>query len=239
MAITLSAAGRTDIGLVRKRNEDSLYTGESLFAVADGMGGYVAGDIASTTVIDALRPFDQRFEPDELMEQLGHAFEAANSALAQRIKSEPEADGMGTTLVAMLCSGTTAVLGNVGDSRAYLLRGPASQHSDLRQITEDHQYGRLLADAADVPNLPGRLTRFLDGRIDGRSPDLSVRELQEGDRFLLCSDGLSGVVEYQEIHSILASGLNASEAADALVAKAIDGGGPDNVTAVIIDVLSP
>src|SRR5258705_337337 len=121
MAITVEAAARTHIGLVRKRNEDALYAGQSLFAVADGLGGHVAGDIASNAVIEALRTIDHHVDPAGLPNTLGQAVHRANGALARRIKDAPELAGMGTTLVAMLWSETKAVLANVGDSRAYLL----------------------------------------------------------------------------------------------------------------------
>ncbi len=168
------AAGRTHVGLVRRRNEDSLYVGRSLFAVADGLGGHVAGDIASATAIEALQPYDRQTDPASLPAALGRAVRDTNEALRRRIQTEPELAGMGTTLVAMLLSGAEAVLANVGDSRAYLLRGWDSGDSGTLQITEDHTFEHLVADAASVPDLPERLSRFLDGRIDGRSPDLTA-----------------------------------------------------------------
>src|SRR5437762_1941730 len=117
MTLTLGVdvTGRTHVGLVRRRNEDSLYVGRSLFAVADGLGGHPAGDIASATVIDALRPHDHLVEPAELPAVLGRAVSTANQALQQRIATDPTLAGMGSTLVAMLCSSTAAVLANVGD----------------------------------------------------------------------------------------------------------------------------
>ncbi|WP_329088739.1 MULTISPECIES: PP2C family protein-serine/threonine phosphatase [unclassified Streptosporangium] len=220
---------------MRRRNEDAVYSGRSLFAVADGLGGHTAGDVASTTVIEALRPHDRQVDPADLPTVLGRAVYEANRALRRRIDAEPEVAGMGTTLVAMLWSGTTAVLANVGDSRAYLLRD-AGRASGIVQITEDHTYGNLVADADSVPHLAGRISRFLDGRADGRSPDLTARELRSGDRFLLCSDGLSSAVPGELVRDVLRSSNDPEEAADRLVTLAIDHGGPDNITVIVIDV---
>jgi protein phosphatase len=234
--ISVEAASRTHIGLVRRRNEDSMYVGRSLFAVADGLGGHVAGDVASATAIEALPPYDRPVDPADLPATLGRAVRAANDALRQKIEADPRVAGMGTTLVALLCSGTAAVLANVGDSRAYLLRNGGPDGGRTMQITEDHTYGHLVADAASVPNLPERLSRWLDGRADGRSPDLTTWDLRPGDRFMLCSDGLSSYVDFESIDATLRSSGEPNEAADQLVTLAIDQGGPDNVTVIIIDV---
>jgi PPM family protein phosphatase len=236
MTIRVEAAGRTHVGLVRARNEDRFYVGESLFAVADGLGGHVAGDTASETVIASLQSGDRVVDPTELPAALGRAVSAANRALHRRIEADPELAGMGTTLVAMLHAGPAAVLANVGDSRAYLLRVRGSEHDATTQITEDHTYQHLVADAARVPDLPERMARFLDGRADGRSPDLTPWELCPGDRFLLCSDGLSAYVPIEQIHAVLSSSGEPGETADRLVALAIDHGGPDNITVIVIDV---
>ncbi|WP_433249267.1 PP2C family protein-serine/threonine phosphatase [Streptosporangium sp. CA-135522] len=110
--------------------------------------------------------------------------------------------------------------------------------SKIAQITEDHTYGNLVADASGVPNLPERISRFLDGRADGRSPDLTSRELHSGDRFLLCSDGLSSAVSDELIQDALRSSKDPEEAADHLIRLAIDHGGPGNITVIVIDVRS-
>lgn len=140
------------------------------------------------------------------------------------------------TLVALLLAGTTAALANVGDSRAYLLRRHNGNRGETTQITEDHTYGHLVADAASVPHLPERLARFLDGRPDGRSPDLTTVHLQPGDRILLCSDGLSSPVPHELIHATLNSSHAPATAADQLVALTLEHGAPDNVTVIIIDI---
>jgi protein phosphatase len=231
MTLTINAAARTHAGLVRRRNEDALYAGRSLFAVADGLGGHVAGDVASTTVIEALRRYDRQVAPDHLAPTLGQAIHDANGALLHKLEADPKLAGMGTTLVAMLWSDTHAALANVGDSRAYRLRG-----SQLTQITEDHTYANLVADAACVPELPDRMARFLDGRTDGRSPDITIQSLHPGDRVLLCTDGLSGVVPSDQILDSMASSEEPDEVVNRLIAMATDRGGPDNITVIVIDV---
>ncbi|MEU8024659.1 protein phosphatase 2C domain-containing protein [Micromonospora haikouensis] len=223
------------MGFVRQRNEDASYLGEFLFAVADGLGGHVAGDVASSTAIEALRQYDQVVGSGALPIVLGQAVNAANHALRQRIEAEPNLAGMGTTLVAVLRAGTAVALANVGDSRAYLLRG-GQQHGQTTQITEDHLYKHLVADAANVPHLPDRLARFLDGRQDGRAPDITLLTLVPGDRLLLCTDGLSSYVPHDLLHSALATSASTQEAVDRLIASALDQGGPDNVTVVVIFV---
>jgi serine/threonine protein phosphatase PrpC len=242
MTLTVDAAARTHIGLVRKRNEDALYAGRSLFAVADGLGGHVAGDTASTTAIEVLQSIDRRVDPEYLPLVLGRAVSATNEALRRKIADAPELAGMATTLIAMLCSGDAAVLANVGDSRAYRLRHTGSVPNEsphLTQITEDHTYGHLVADAATVPGLPDRLYRFLDGRPDGRSPDLTRLNLHPGDRFLLCSDGLSAVVPHELITATLIARSDPNETADRLIALAIDHGGPDNIAVIVLNVRAP
>jgi PPM family protein phosphatase len=233
MAPTLSVevSGGSHIGLVRRRNEDASYLGDFLFAVADGLGGHVAGDVASSTVIEAVRQYDHAVDADALPVVLGQAVNAANHALRRRIEGEPDLAGMGTTLVAMLRAGATVALANVGDSRAYLLHG-----GQTAQITEDHLYKHLVAEATKVPHLPDRLTRFLDGRQDGRAPDITLLTLNAGDRLLLCSDGLSSYVPHDLLHAALVTSATAQEAVDRLIASALNQGGPDNITAVVVFV---
>jgi protein phosphatase len=145
---------------------------------------------------------------------------------------------MGTTLVALLWSQDHAVIANIGDSRGYQLHR-ANATGDARpliQITEDHTYGNLVADASNVPSLSERIARFLDGRADGRSPDLTARILRAGDRLMLCSDGLSSVVPCSLIQTTLSSTPTPQQACDELVRLAITHGGPDNITVIVIDV---
>jgi serine/threonine protein phosphatase PrpC len=230
---TLRVASGTHVGLVRRRNEDALYQGQWLFAVADGLGGHVAGDIASTTAIDAIKPYDRRVDPDDLAGSLGRAIRDANDALRRRIRDEPQQAGMGTTMVALLWSGDAAALANIGDSRAYLMR----DRHHLVQISEDHTYQHLVAGAAAVPTLPEKITRFLDGRQDGRSADVTRHQLHAGDRILLCSDGLSSYVAHDVIENTLRAEDDPAQAVEVLVKVALDYGGRDNVTVLVIDVV--
>jgi protein phosphatase len=231
LTLTVETSGRTHTGLVRRRNEDGLYVGRHLVAVADGLGGHVAGDVASSTVIDTVQAFDRPTAPGDLIGALGRAVGNANAALRRRIAAEPEVAGMGTTLVALTWSGTTAALAHVGDSRAYRLRDGRTV-----RLTEDHIYEHLVADAELMATLPARLSRYLDGRTDGRSADVTSHDLRAGDRYLLCSDGLSSFVSHDLIHSTLASYGSADEIADRLVGMALDAGGHDNVTVAVIQV---
>jgi serine/threonine protein phosphatase PrpC len=231
--LSVEAASRTHIGLVRQRNEDDFYQGQWLYAIADGLGGHVAGDVASTTAINALKSYDRLAKSTDLTGVLGRAINDAGEALRKKIREEPKLAGMGTTVIAMLWSGNAAVLANVGDSRAYLMRNFGTRHSTLVQVTEDHTYERLVADADKVPNLPEKLARFLDGRKDGRSPDLTALQLRTGDRILLCSDGLSSYVSPEFIRTALDSPDSAAEVADRLVISALDRGGRDNITVIV------
>ncbi|MEQ4302216.1 protein phosphatase 2C domain-containing protein [Plantactinospora sp. B6F1] len=234
--IILDAASRTHVGYVRRRNEDSCFQGRHLFAVADGLGGHVAGDVASFTAIETLRAYDRAVGTEDLAVVMGRAISEANETLRRRIRAQPELTGMATTLVALLWSGTDAMLANIGDSRAYLMRNRSAQRHSFVQVSDDHTYQQLVADAAAVPSLPGMLTRFLDGRHDGRSPDLTAVQLRPGDRILLCSDGLSSYVPQELIRDTLGSGTDPEDTADQLVVLALEHGGHDNVTVVVIDV---
>jgi serine/threonine protein phosphatase PrpC len=240
MSTTLSveAATRTHVGHVRRRNEDAFYQGEWLYVVADGLGGHVAGDIASTTAIDAVKSYDREIPVERLADTLGKAVSDADEAIRRRIREEPELAGMGTTMVAILRSASSAVLANIGDSRAYLMRNRTAARSAMTQISEDHTYQHLVADAKEVPDLPEKLTRFLDGRKDGRSPDLRTLQLCSGDRILLCSDGLSSYVPEQLVRKTLRSASSPSPAADSLMTLALNRGGRDNITVCVIDISS-
>jgi serine/threonine protein phosphatase PrpC len=229
-ALALVAAAASETGLVRQNNEDAVYSGRWLFAVADGMGGHAAGEIASAAVIESLRAHDQDVAADALLEVLGHAVTEGNEKIARRAAEDPARFGMGTTLTAMLWSGDTAVLAHIGDSRAFRLRD-----GQLRQITEDHVLGNLVSNAGSLAPV---LSRYLDGRPD-RSPDLSLRDLRIGDRYLICSDGLSPVVSSGEIGTVLTATADPADAVHELVALADEAGASDNVSAIVIDVRDP
>jgi serine/threonine protein phosphatase PrpC len=225
--LTIAAAAASETGLVRENNEDAAYSGRWLFAVADGLGGHAAGEVASAAVIESLSSHDAEVAPDILLEVFGLAIAEANREVARRAAADPSRKGMGTTLTAMLWSGDCAALAHIGDSRAFRLRD-----GRLRQITEDHTIGKLVSDADFLAPV---LSRYLDGRPD-RSADLGLRELRVGDRYLLCSDGLSPVVNVGAIRGVLVSAPTPPEAVRQLSALAEEAGGPDNFTMVVIDV---
>lgn len=228
-AVTAWAAG-TNTGLVRQLNEDSAYAGHWLYAVADGMGGHAAGEVASAAVIQALSEYDAKAPPEHLVEILGAAVREANAAIRRRTENDPDLRTMGTTLTATLWSGHTFALAHIGDSRAYLLRG-----GQLRQLTEDHALHNLVAGADASPVLAPIMSRYLDGRPD-RSPDLGLRTALPRDRYLLCTDGLSSVVPGSAMLDALQSGDEPVQIVEHLVELANGLGGPDNITAILIDV---
>ncbi|ROO90674.1 protein phosphatase [Actinocorallia herbida] len=236
--IGIRYATRSDVGMLREGNEDSGYAGPRLLAVADGMGGHVGGEIASATAIETLRKLDADVPAEQLLTALEHAVRAANDRLHQTVEGDPSLQGMGTTLTAMLWSGQQVALAHIGDSRAYLLR-----NGELFQITHDHTLvqslvdeGRISLDEAATHPQRSLLLRALDGRNEVE-PDLSLREAQVGDRYLLCSDGLSGVVSADTIHQVLTSHETPDGAIRQLIDLANRGGGPDNITCVMADVV--
>jgi serine/threonine protein phosphatase PrpC len=234
-ALHVTAAGRTHTGHVRRRNEDSFYVGEYLYVVADGLGGHVGGDLASRTVIDAVKRHDKWVEPADMTGVLGRAVWDADNAIRRTVRADPALAGMASTLVALLRSGDTAVLANIGDSRAYRMPKQNAGYGPMTQVTEDHVYERLVACGDEVPNLPEMLSRFLDGRKDGRSPDLTILHLHPGERLLLCSDGLSSYVPEERIRTVLGTSSPPSQVAADLVNAALKYGGKDNVTVVVVE----
>jgi serine/threonine protein phosphatase PrpC len=237
MSLTLRYAARSDRGLIREGNEDSVYAGPRLLAVADGMGGMAAGEVASNIVVAALAPLDEDVSGSDLVDALKEAISAANQQLRDAVEENSALEGMGTTLTAMLFSGNRIGLVHVGDSRAYVLRD-----SELTQLTRDDTFvqmlvdeGRITADEATTHPQRSLLTRALDGRdVD---PEFSVREARAGDRYLLCSDGLSGVVSTETMAEALAL-AEPQDAADRLIALALRGGGPDNITCIVADIVN-
>ena len=226
-AIDLRAAATSDTGLVRKNNEDAAYSGRWLYVVADGMGGHAAGEVASAAVIESLRHHDTDVAQGTLLETLGRAVAEANAKVARAAAEDPTRRGMGTTLTAMLWSSNQFALANIGDSRAFALR-----EGQFRQTTEDHVLGKLVSNAGRLAPI---LSRYLDGRPD-RSPDLSLHEARPGDRYMICSDGLSPVVGTEAIRHVLLSVAEPDEAVRQLAALAKEAGGPDNITVIVIDV---
>lgn len=239
MPITFSYAARSDVGMVRKDNQDSGFAGPRLLVVADGMGGHAGGDIASSTVISEVVDLDSdAVSAGEAPRRLGEALSRANSEIAGLIDATPELEGMGTTVTALMRSRNKLFLAHIGDSRAYLARG-----GRVTQITRDHSFvqtlideGRITEEEASTHPQRSVVTRVLTG-TDGDEPDIGAREAQVGDRYLLCSDGLSGFVAADTIAEIVSDGRSPAETADELVALALKAGAPDNVTVVVGDVV--
>ncbi|MGH2804795.1 MAG: Stp1/IreP family PP2C-type Ser/Thr phosphatase, partial [Thermoleophilaceae bacterium] len=225
-------AGRSDVGRQRSANEDALVVAPPFFAVADGMGGAKAGEVASTMATSAFEGERDSDEPAEA--QLARLLREANRRIHELAMSDESHRGMGTTLTAAKVTGNEVSLGHVGDSRAYRLRD-----GELVQLTSDHSLvaelersGQITAEAAEHHPQRSIITRAL-----GPEPDVEVDTYtlagRAGDLFLICSDGLTGMISDEEVNSILRSASSLEEAADALVRAANQSGGRDNITVVL------
>lgn len=230
----LSYGSRTDVGLVRDHNEDSLTVTPPLFAVADGMGGHAAGEVASEVAIQSLLSHaPQTADGDEL----ARAVVEANRTVIRAARDGLGRQGMGTTMTAAILDGSRLVIAQVGDSRAYLL------HQDrLQMITRDHslmadliESGQITPEQAKTHPQRSVITRAL-GSDPNTLPDIYEMTVEEGDRLLLCSDGLSGMVDNDVLESTLARVGNPQKCANALVDEALAAGGYDNATAIVVDV---
>jgi PPM family protein phosphatase len=239
MTLALRYAVRSDVGLLREGNEDSAYAGPRLLAVADGMGGHAAGEVASAVTIGAVSELDRRPPGPDMLAELSGAVNAANVRLQQIVMANPAVEGMGTTLTAVLWSpdGHAAVC-HIGDSRGYLLRD-----GELYQITHDHTLvqslideGRITEDDASTHPQRSLILRAIDGRTIA-DPDLSVHEALPGDRYLICSDGLSSVVNDETLRDTLAGTPDPEGCCRQLIDLALRGGGPDNITCIVADVV--
>lgn len=239
MTFALRFAARSDVGLVRSNNQDSGYAGSHLVAVADGMGGHAGGDVASSIAIGRLAQLDSETPATEIVAALEEAILDANQAILRRAREEPQLAGLGTTVTALLRAEGKFALAHIGDSRAYLLRD-----GEATQITKDHSFvqrlldeGRLTPEEAERHPQRSVLMRVL-GDVDSEPElDLSLRPARVGDRWMLCSDGLSGLVSLETIERTLVKIEDPGECADALIELALKGGGPDNITCVIADVV--
>ncbi|MBA2309735.1 MAG: protein phosphatase 2C domain-containing protein [Pseudonocardiales bacterium] len=236
MSLVLRYFARSERGLVRQNNQDAVYAGPRVLALADGMGGHAAGEVASKLVITALSQLDDDEPGDDLLAELREATAEGNAAITRHITEEPDLEGMGTTLTAILFKGTRLGLVHVGDSRAYLLRDGA-----FSQITKDDTFvqslideGRITPEEAQTHPQRSLLLRALTGHE--LEPSLTIREARAGDRYLLCSDGLSGVVSDETMAETLRL-PDPQESADRLIELALRGGGPDNITVVVADVI--
>ncbi|MDE6847037.1 MAG: Stp1/IreP family PP2C-type Ser/Thr phosphatase [Lachnospiraceae bacterium] len=235
----------TDIGQKRKLNQDFIYLSETsignlpnVFIVADGMGGHNAGDYASRyaveTVVDAI---GVSFEKNPV-KILGKAIEKANALIRQRAREEAAYNGMGTTMVVATCIGRYLEVANVGDSRLYVI------NDRIEQITQDHSLVEEMVrmggiDRASARNHPDKniITRAIGAR-DYIETDFFDLELQTGDIVLLCSDGLTNMVEDELIHQILKSGASLKDRVEELVRIANQNGGKDNISAIVIEPLA-
>ena len=224
------AGAATDVGMVRDHNEDGFVVDPPMYAVADGMGGHLGGEVASTVALGALKS-------DWRERGLADAIRAANDAVYGRAVKDMSVAGMGTTLTAMTLDDAELSLAHVGDSRLYLFRD-----GELRSLTEDHTMVGEMVRAGELTETQARthprrsiLTRAvgIDPRVE---VDEATVEVRAGDRLLLCSDGLCGVIEEAEIRGLLEAGEDAQATADALVAAANAAGGFDNVTVIVVDL---
>ncbi|MCU1637172.1 MAG: protein phosphatase [Cryobacterium sp.] len=239
MATVSQSAAASHVGKIRSNNQDSGYAGHTLFVVADGMGGHAGGDVASAIatkrVIQADKPYLSAQDAEFALQA---ALMAANSQLTETVFEHGELTGMGTTVSALVVLEDQVAIAHIGDSRIYLFRD-----GELAQITTDHTFVQRLVDSGRITEQeamvhPRRsvLMRVLGDVDSAPEIDTSILATHAGDRWLLCSDGLSGVVPHASIAGALASDLNAQGVADRLVKESLDAGAPDNVTVVVVDI---
>jgi protein phosphatase len=233
------AAAISHVGKIRSNNQDSGYAGRDLFVVADGMGGHAGGDVASAIAVTRIREADREYSTAAEAEfALQSALIAANSLLAETVFEHSELTGMGTTVSAMVRVGDQMAFAHIGDSRIYLFRD-----GELKQVSTDHTFvqrlvdsGRITEEEAMVHPRRSVLMRVL-GDVDA-SPEIDTWTLdtRPGDRWLICSDGLSGVVKHDDMLAALAAKDGPRQVAEKLVKQSLDAGAPDNVTAVVLDI---
>ena len=233
-------AAKTDVGRARDRNEDAFYGGAHVFAVADGLGGHNAGDVASKLAMEPIKALDRKLDDlpgDEVPDTLTDTVLEANRAVYRKAQDDAKVRGMGTTLTAVAIGDGSAHLAHVGDSRCYLLRGGA-----MNQLSSDHtlvarmvQEGKLTPEEAEVHPQRSILTRAL-----GAEPEVDVDslriDLQKGDRLLLCSDGLSSVIGEERIREVLTSADELEAGCERLIDEANAHGGPDNITVIVVEI---
>ncbi|WP_331460465.1 PP2C family protein-serine/threonine phosphatase [Arthrobacter sp. zg-Y916] len=238
MTLALRYAARSDVGMVRFKNDDSAYVGRYLAVVADGMGGHAGGNVASASTVLDLVHLDRPDLDDDAVTVLADEIQAANSLLSELVTTSPELSGMGTTVTAMLLQGNKVALAHIGDSRAYRLKDDT-----FEQISVDHTFvqrlideGRLRPEEAETHPHKNVLMRVL-GDVDA-SPelDLATFEVAAGEKWLLCSDGLNAVLRDDDIEAVLRGSRDIATAVDTLVELTLAGGSPDNVTVAIIEV---
>lgn len=237
MPLTLRTVAHSEIGLVRKNNQDSGYASPTMVVVADGMGGAAAGDLASTVAIIELQKADGVHKGREMLRVLGDALQKANDRIADLVADDPSLDGMGTTVCGALFDGEQLGVAHIGDSRGYLRRD-----GELTRLTHDHSWvqslideGRITEDESHVHPHRSLLLRVLNGQPISE-PDLQLVTLKAGDRIMFCSDGLCGLVTDDVIDEALA-GEDLDLVLTDLVEAAHAGGGLDNITIIVSDVV--
>ena len=234
-----NAAIVSHIGKIRSNNQDSGYAGKFLFAIADGMGGHAGGDVASALVTTDIRDVDHEYaSAEDAVTELTTSLLAANKKLATTVLTHSELTGMGTTASAMIRVGNRVALAHIGDSRIYLFR-----NHELTQVSHDHTFvqrlvetGRITKEEALTHPRRSVVMKVL-GDFDA-SPEIDswILDTQPGDRWLLCSDGLSGVVPDETIRTILDSRDTASKTVESLLQHSLSAGGPDNITIIVLDI---
>lgn len=234
-----NSAVRSNVGLVRKNNQDSGYAGRSFLLIADGMGGHAGGDVASAITVARLASLDHPDHNGESLDSLRSTILDANDRIARAVDDEPQLGGMGTTVTALLRCNDRLALAHIGDSRAYLLRDDS-----FSQMTTDHTFvqmlvdeGRITPEEAEYHPQRSVVMRVLGDVGAPPELDMSVREARIGDRWMLCSDGLTGFADLDVIEEALRSIDDPGDCAEKLVNMALEGGGADNITVVIGDVV--
>ena len=238
MALVLNYAARSDVGMVRLKNDDSAYVGRYLAVVADGMGGHAGGNVASASTVLDLVHLDSGTHDDEPLTVLADEIQAANSLLSELVTTSPQLSGMGTTVTALLLNGNRFAFAHIGDSRAYRLKNGV-----FEQISIDHTFvqrlideGRLRPDEAETHPHKNVLMRVL-GDVDA-SPelDLATFEVEPGEKWLLCSDGLTAVLRDSDIETVMRETADLQRCVDILVELTLAGGSPDNVTVAVLEI---
>jgi len=241
MAIKTISYAASDIGRVRSSNQDSGYAGFNLFFVADGMGGHAGGDIASALVAQRVAQADAIYDsPEKAGEILRETIWQANTVLRESCKEHPELSGMGTTFSGMIIVGDKATIAHIGDSRIYRAR-----NGEVKQITSDHTFvqrlvetGRITAEEALVHPRRSVLMRVLGDMEEFPEIDIETYDVLPGDRWMMCSDGLSGPVPESVMDRLMLSKIDSYEATELLVGEALEFGAPDNVTVVVVDIVN-
>jgi protein phosphatase len=236
--LSLRYAALSDVGRVRKDNQDSGFASEHLLLIADGVGGAARGDIASSTAVHIIRRLDAP-APEDMLEALAGALHRTHDRLAELVEQDPEIDGTSTTVTAALFDGKRIGVAHIGDSRGYLLR-----NGELSQLTRDHTFVQSLIDEGRITEEEARthphrnlILRAVDG-VHETDPDLFLLDVVPGDRILLCSDGCSGVLDHGRLADILSTG-SVDYSVVELVRASLDAGSSDNVTCVVADVVDP